>query len=255
MISKLLPRRRISARQATAAVPPGERVYAIGDIHGCCDLLERLIAQIEADDAGRTAARTTLIFLGDLVDRGPESAQVVERLRQLALARPEGSTRFLLGNHEEVFLAALAGDIKAMKFFNRIGGRETILSYGVSRAEYDNADYAELLAAVQRSVPEAHVAFLRGFEDLIIVGDYAFVHAGVRPEAPLANQRAGDLRWIRDEFLGFRGTFEKVIVHGHTISDEVESGPNRIGLDTGAYASGKLSAMGFEGDRRWILQT
>lgn len=255
MISKLLSKRRPLVRQPVAAIPAGERVYAIGDIHGRCDLLDALLEQIEADDAARPAARTTLIFLGDLVDRGPESAQVVERLFRLAEARPEGSTRFLLGNHEEVFVAVLAGDIKAMKFFNRIGGRETILSYGVTEAQYDDADYSELVAATQKLVPPAHFDFLRDFEDLIVIGDYVFVHAGVRPDAPLSQQRTGDLRWIRDDFLAFKGRLEKVVVHGHTISDEVEALPHRIGLDTGAYATGRLTAMGFEDDRRWVLQT
>lgn len=253
MLRKLLSSRRRVAARPIGLIPAGQRLYAIGDIHGRLDLLETLLDLIETDNAARLSTKTQLLFLGDLIDRGPQSAQVVERLMQFARDRP--STRFLLGNHEEVFLTALSGDVKALKFFHRIGGRETILSYGITPEEYKKLDYHELLNWLITHVPPAHCAFLNRFEDLIIVGDYAFVHAGVRPEAPLAHQKAKDLRWIRDEFLNFEGAHEKVIVHGHTISDEVQELPSRIGIDTGAYASGKLTAMGFEGRDRWVLQT
>jgi serine/threonine protein phosphatase 1 len=236
------------------AFPAGSRGYAIGDIHGRLDLLEQLVERIAADDAARGPADTTLIFLGDLVDRGPESAQVVEYLRQLEQRRAPGSTRFLLGNHEEVFLAALE-DEKALRFFTRIGGKETILSYGITPERYNELDYPELLEALQAQVPAEHVAFVSRFEDLILMGDYAFVHAGIRPSEPLERQRVKDLRWIREEFLAHSGPLEKLIVHGHTIAEDVEVTPHRIGLDTGAYASGKLTAMGFEGDQRWVIDT
>lgn len=236
-------------------MPPGERIYAIGDIHGRLDLLNELLEKIESDDASRPDSASQLIFLGDLIDRGPESAQVIERLMQLFAARPAGTTRFLLGNHEEVFLTVMAEDEAALRFFVKIGGRETILSYGVSEGEYRELEYSALLARLQQLVPGTHVAFLSSFEDMIIAGDYAFVHAGVKPLQPLDQQRPKDLRWIRDSFIAFDGEFEKIIVHGHTISEEVEIMPHRIGLDTGAYASGKLTAMGFEGAERWILQT
>ena len=255
MISKILSRLRTPADQADAAIPPGQRIYAIGDIHGRHDLLESLLEQIAADESARGGPPAMLIFLGDLIDRGPESAQVVERLLRFARSRPEGATRFLLGNHEEVFLSVLAGDLKALKFFNRIGGRETILSYGISEAEYSASDYPDLLALVLAKVPPQHGEFLSAFEDMILVGDYAFVHAGIRPTEPLDKQRTSDLRWIRDEFLSFTGPLSKVVVHGHTISSDVESTAHRIGLDTGAYRSGKLTAMGFEGRSRWLLQT
>lgn len=234
-------------------IPPGVRVYAVGDIHGRLDLLDALLAQIEADDAARPAARTMVIFLGDLIDRGPDSAGVVQRLMDVASRTDR--VRFLLGNHEEVFLKALAGDEKALPFFIRIGGKPTILSYGVSEQQYQQSEYPELLEMLQARVPPAHVQFLSAFENMIVVGDYAFVHAGVRPGTPLAEQEAPTLRWIRDEFLTHGAPLEKIIVHGHTISEEVEERACRIGLDTGAYASGRLTAMGFEGAERWILQT
>lgn len=247
--------RRSATPKATvsATVPEGERIYAVGDIHGRHDLLTDLLAQISADDRDRGPAATRIIFLGDLVDRGPESAQVVDTLLRLKRDRPD--TRFLLGNHEEVFLQALAGDEPALKFFTRIGGRETILSYGISPSRYTTLSYAELQRELGALVPVEHVEFLSSFEDMVIAGDYAFVHAGIRPGKALPEQKVKDLRWIRDEFLNFNGSFEKVVVHGHTITEQAELLPHRIGLDTGAYASGKLTAMGFEGNQRWLLQT
>jgi serine/threonine protein phosphatase 1 len=246
--------RRPSPQAApSSSVPDGERIYAIGDIHGRHDLLTELLAKIAADDKDRGPAATRIIFLGDLVDRGPESAQVVDTL--LRLKRDHPNTHFLLGNHEEVFLEALKGDEQALKFFIRIGGRETILSYGISPSRYTTLSYSELQDELGDLVPAEHIEFLSGFEDMVIVGDYAFVHAGIRPGKALPEQKAKDLRWIREEFLNFNGSFEKIIVHGHTITERAELLPHRIGLDTGAYASGRLSGMGFEGNQRWLLQT
>jgi serine/threonine protein phosphatase 1 len=253
MVFGLFAKRAVRAPSISAAVPAGQRIYAIGDVHGCLDLLDVVLAHIARDDEDRGAAETHLVFLGDLIDRGPHSAQVVERALEISRSRP--NTHFLLGNHEEVFLTAVKGDQKALAFFTRIGGRETILSYGVTEEEYRGTDYPELLTLLQARVPDAHVAFLDGFEDMLVFGDYAFVHAGVRPSEPLARQKTSDLRWIRGEFLTHNAALEKIIVHGHTISDEVEVAAHRIGIDTGAYASGRLTAMGFEGGERWVLQS
>ena len=250
---KRLFNRSGQAQAPIGSLPDGRRIYAIGDIHGRFDLLERLLEAIDVDDERRAAAETSIIFLGDLIDRGPQSAQVVQRA--LDLSRLRDDCRFLLGNHEEVFLRAMGGDLKALAFFNRIGGRETILSYGISEPEYLNAEYTELLAMLRDAVPAEHLAFLENFEDLIIEGDYAFVHAGIRPGLPLTQQRTSDLRWIREEFLGHTGEFEKIVVHGHTITEAVSETRYRIGLDTGAYATGRLTAMGFEQDRRWVFDT
>lgn len=239
-------------REPVAALPHGERVYAIGDIHGRLDLLEPLMERIAQDSAARGGAHPTLIFLGDLIDRGPQSAQVIDFLLRLKQERP--STRFLLGNHEEVFLTAMRGDRKALAFFTRIGGVETILSYGITEQAYREADYDELGEMLARAVPAEHLAFLDTFEDMIVLGDYVFVHAGVRPSEPLDAQKGSDLRWIREEFLGHARPLEKVVVHGHTISEQVELLPHRIGVDTGAYRTGVLSAMGFEEGERWVVQ-
>lgn len=234
-------------------MPDGERVYAIGDVHGRSDLLDMLLSTIDADDAARGAARTTLVFLGDLVDRGPDSAGVVDRL--LRLSRSRANVRFLLGNHEEVFLRAVRGDRKALRFLLKFGGRETVLSYGVSEDQYRDSDFDELAAMIATKVPEEHVAFLSGFEDIIEIGDYAFVHAGVRPGVPLAEQSVSDLRWIRGDFLDCRESLGKMVVHGHTISNDADICANRIGIDTGAYLTGRLTAIGLEGTDRWFLTT
>ncbi|MGE0180236.1 MAG: metallophosphoesterase family protein [Sphingomonas sp.] len=234
-------------------VPPGRRVYAIGDIHGRSDLLEALLASIEADRAQRPAADTLLIFLGDLVDRGPDSRGVVERL--MTVRGGPVPTRFLMGNHEEVFLRAVGGDVKALRFLIRIGGRATIMSYGIGADEYASLDYEALAGRLRELVPQAHVDFLSSFEEWIEVGDYLFVHAGIRPGVDLDAQRPSDLRWIRDDFLDCRDDFGKLVVHGHSITDDVDIRPNRIGIDTGAFESGQLTAIGLEGAERWFLST
>jgi serine/threonine protein phosphatase 1 len=244
--------RRLS-RAPQPQIPAEQRVYAVGDIHGRLDLLEELIGRIEEDEAERPSADTTLIFLGDLVNRGPDSCGVVERLLRLSRERP--GTRFLKGNHEQVLLRAVTGDPKAVRFLVRIGGRATLLSYGIPEAEYDQLDYVELTERFAALVPQDHVEFLAGFDDWLAIGDYLFVHAGLRPGVAVEDQSPEDLRWIRSEFLDHRSSFGKIVVHGHSISEEVEIRPNRIGIDTGAYASGRLSAVGLEGSERWFLST
>ena len=252
MLTKLF-RSRTGGDAGATTVPPGERVYAIGDIHGRLDLLDYLLAEVDADDAARPPAATTLVLLGDVIDRGPQSAEVVERLRQLSAERP--GTRFLLGNHEEVFLAALDGSERALRGFCKIGGRETILSYGIDPRRYEQMSYEDVADALETVVPPEHRAFLQSFEDMVVIGDYAFVHAGVHPGKALDAQNIVDLRWIREPFLDHRKRLEKLIVHGHTITPEVEWREHRIGIDTGAYESGCLTALGLEGSDRWVLQT
>jgi len=240
------------ARPPALSVPEGRRIYAIGDIHGRRDLLDRLLALIDEDDAARPPARTELIFLGDLVDRGPDSVGVIERLMALRETRP---VRFLMGNHEEVFLKAAAGDLRALRFLVRIGGRETLLSYGISEEEYAGLDFDDLMALVREKVPAAHLDFLSGFESWIEIGDYLFVHAGLRPGVAVEDQKTSDLCWIREDFLSHRDSFGKMVVHGHSITEEIDERPNRIGIDTGAFASGRLTAIALEGDSRWYLST
>lgn len=238
----------------SARVPEGTRIYAIGDIHGRNDLLKALLAHIEADNVVRGPADTQIIFLGDLVDRGPDSFGVIETA--MALKHGGRRVRFLMGNHEDVFIKACRlRDVQSLRYFLRIGGNETLQSYPITRAEYLSLDMQALADRLPTLVPEAHLAFLESFEDRIVIGDYAFVHAGIRPGVPIEEQKHSDLLWIREEFTAHRGDLEKVVVYGHTIYPEIEERGSRIGIDTGAYASGKLTAIGLEGGERWYLQT
>lgn len=234
-------------------VPDGQRVYAIGDIHGRDDLFAQLLAKIEADNAARGKAYTTLILLGDLVDRGPDSAAVINRA--IRLGAPFDSVRLLIGNHEECFLAALIGDLYRVRYFIRIGGDATIRSYWRDDAAYAAASFEEVAARLPMLVPQEHVEFLGHGEDMIRIGDYAFVHAGVRPGVPLESQRPSDLRWIREEFIEGQHNHGVTIVYGHTICDEVDEANGRIGIDTGAYLTGRLTCIGIEGSERWFLDT
>ena len=254
MIARLFKKSVVQRPLDTARVPDGIRIYAIGDIHGRNDLLQSLLRQIEADDAARGQAETQIIFLGDLVDRGTDSAGVIDTA--MALRDTRRNVRFLMGNHEEVFVnACRKNNTSVTRFFLRIGGEATVLSYPITRSEYITLDMEELSERLATLVPQTHLEFLESFEDQIIIGDYAFVHAGIRPGVPLSEQKRSDLRWIRDEFVDQRGDLEKVVVYGHTIYDDVEERGSRIGIDTGAYASDKLTALALEGGERWYLQT
>lgn len=254
MFARLFKKTAVRRPLDTARVPDGTRVYAIGDIHGRNDLLGQLLAQIDTDDSQRGTADTQIIFLGDLVDRGPDSAGVIDAA--MALRDSGRKVRFLMGNHEEVFVRACRkSDAKVTRFFLRIGGEATLLSYPITRAEYIDLDMEQLSERLASLVPQEHLDFIDGFEDQIVLGDYVFVHAGIRPGVPLSEQEPSDLRWIREEFVDQRGDLEKIVVYGHTIYDEVEERGSRIGIDTGAYASDKLTALALEGGERWYLQT
>ena len=237
---------------APPELPSGFRIYAIGDVHGRHDLLDELLALITTDSDSRRQARLVLVFLGDLIDRGPQSAEVVERLRTLRV----GTARlvFLAGNHEEVLLRILDGDAALIADWLRFGGAECLRSYGADPDRIRQMTASDAVAAVRTAIPAEHVAFLRTFDDTFRAGDYLFVHAGVRPGLPLAEQDAADLRWIREPFLSHQADHGFVVVHGHTIREQVEERPNRIGIDTGAYRHGILTALGLEGRDRWLLQ-
>lgn len=233
------------------AVPEGERVYAIGDIHGCLTQLDALVAAIDADIAANPVARTHLILLGDLVDRGPDSRGVVKRA--MALVESHGAV-VLGGNHEDMFLLAFKKP-SALRSFLRYGGKDTLLSYGIKKKVIVESEIEELQAAMRDAVPKKHRTFLKGLGDQLRIGDYCFVHAGIDPDIPLAEQRSHEMRWIREPFLSFDGAYEAVIVHGHTISEKADIRSNRIGIDTGAYDSGVLTALVLEGTQRRILST
>ena len=231
----------------------GHRAYAVGDIHGRLDLLDRLLAKIEADIAARRAKQNLVVFLGDLIDRGPQSAQVIERLRNW---RPRNaSTIFLCGNHEEVMLRVLAGEPTILGDWLKFGGAECLASYGLAATELLEQGEPAALAAIKAAIPVEHQEFVASFADTFRFGDYLFVHAGIRPGRGVAAQEPKDLRWIRHPFLDDPTDHGFVVVHGHTISETVEERINRIGIDTGAYRTGVLTAMGIEGSQRWFLDT
>lgn len=230
-------------------LPEGLRVYAVGDVHGCHAMLERLLEAIEADHAARPAARRQLIFLGDLINRGSGTRAVIERLMSLDPLE----TLFLAGNHEEVLCGLWRGNDDLAPLFHRCGARATMLSYGVSPDDYDAWDDAQLAAAVRSYIPASHIAFLEGFADRHMLGDYLFVHAGIRPGVPIGVQSAQDMRWIRTEFTGSARDHGCMVVHGHSIVEQPELHPNRIAVDTGAYRGGHLSAVGIEGGETWFL--
>ena len=231
----------------------GARAYAVGDVHGRLDLLDALLAKIEADAAVRPARKTWAVFLGDLIDRGPDSAGVVERLRKW---RPEHIRPvFLAGNHEEVFLTILGGDARLLPNWLKFGGAECAASYGVDPDLLRRSDDEEAVSLLRAGVPRKHRDFLESFADTFAFGDYLFVHAGIRPGIAVEEQDRTDLRWIRDPFLSDTFDHGCVVVHGHTISKDVDERANRIGIDTGAYKTGILTAIAIEGSRRWYLST
>ena len=234
---------------APPAVPAGQRIYAVGDIHGRRDLFEALVAAIDADDEASLPAETTVVLLGDLVDRGPESAGVIALARQWQDRR---RVRILGGNHGEMFLRGF-DEIEVFRHFLRHGGRETVLSYGIDRAQFLQATMEEAQQLMRDTVPSEDITYLASFEDMVTIGDYVFVHAGIDPRVPLDEQRGRDLRWIREPFLSHPGSHGPVVVHGHTICDAPEDCGNRIGIDTGAFMSGRLTALVLEGTvRRYI---
>ncbi len=249
MFAKLIRLVQSEADVPRPAIPEAERVYAIGDVHGRLDLLEPLARAIEADDAGRQPARTTIILLGDLIDRGPESAGVIAFVRNWMRHR---TVRVLMANHEQMLLAALESS-DALRSYLRFGGREMVLSYGIDRASYDAATNDELRAMLPDILPEADLDFIRGFEDWIVIGDYLFVHAGIHPDVPLEEQSGRELFWIREPFLSHGKRLSHMVVHGHTITETVDERSNRIGIDTGAYESGRLTAVALEGTERRFM--
>jgi serine/threonine protein phosphatase 1 len=250
MLNALRQMFRPTSKPSLPAVPDGTRYYVIGDIHGRLDLYNAMIDAIEEDDGARSKADTHAIVLGDLVDRGPQSAGVVSRTRAWQMQR---QVRVLIGNHEEMFLRAFESP-EVLRHFLKHGGRETILSYGISKKQFNAMTLDELFAMLPQLVSQSERDYIENFEEMIVAGDYLFVHAGIDPAVPLSEQKRSDMLWIRDRFLNHEGPLEKVVVHGHTIFDRVMDCGNRIGIDTGAFRSGVLTALVLETDQRRILQ-
>jgi serine/threonine protein phosphatase 1 len=232
-------------------VPKGMRVYCVGDIHGRDDLLGEMAERIAADIEDRSFDRALTVFLGDYVDRGLGSMQVVERF-----VRSEWPTPFiaLAGNHEDLLTAFLKDDV-ILETWRSLGGLETLHSYGVdvglARA---GRDFGAVQAAFAANFPERHRQFLGSLKISIVIGDYFFCHAGVRPGVPLDRQDRNDLLTIREAFLSSEAEHGKLVVHGHTPSLVPEVRRNRIGIDTGGYATGRLTCLVLEQDQQRFLE-
>ena len=237
-----------------ARVPPDTRVYAVGDIHGRLDLLRGLHALIAADAATVPGRRKTIVYLGDYVDRGPESRGVIDCLLDETPA--DLAPVWLKGNHEDALIRFLDGFSVGWDWL-QFGGEETLCSYGVGLAgsPYGRRNMIDARLTLRERLPERHLGFLRGLVTRFEFGGYLFVHAGVRPGVALDEQAPDDLIWIRDEFLDSKADHGRVVVHGHSISPMVENLANRINIDTGAYATGTLTCLVLDGAERRLLQT
>jgi serine/threonine protein phosphatase 1 len=226
------------------------RIYAVGDVHGRLDLLDQVMSGIDANLARAPVGKAIEIYLGDYIDRGPASRQVIDRL--IARSRKR-NTVFLKGNHE-TYVSEFIANPEMLTDWRQYGGLETLMSYGLQPAiKADAAEQIELAKAFKFMLPRSHQQFLKGLPLCVSYGDFFFVHAGVKPRVPLKEQREEDLLWIRDDFLLFEDDFEKVVVHGHTPVREPDIRMNRINIDTGAYATGRLTCLMLERDGIEVL--
>jgi serine/threonine protein phosphatase 1 len=230
-----------------ARIPEGLRVYAIGDIHGCDDLIARMHETIAVDHASRSAGTCRIVHLGDYVDRGPDTAAVIERLSRLAVS--DENALFLRGNHESLLLDFLeTADAQAEAAFLVNGGDATLASYGVAVGQWDSSrrQSDDLAARFRARLPDRHHVFFKSLRYSARIGDYFFCHAGVRPDIDLDRQDPYDLTWIREGFLYSEADFGAVVVHGHTPAQQPEIRPNRINVDTGAVLGGGLTCVVLE---------
>lgn len=246
--------RAVIPEPPTYSLPAGQRVYAIGDIHGRLDLLDRLLA-MAVQDAGISPAgllSAGFIFLGDYIDRGPASRQVIDRLIE---GRDAAGWICLKGNHEAMLLEALDGQ-RDFDVWLANGGVETLFSYGIVARQHLTAGGADALrAAMIEAIPPEHIAFLRDLPTSHELGGYFFCHAGVRPGVPLERQTDDDLIWIRDVFIDSTAHHGRRVVHGHTPVMTSEILPNRINVDTGAYLTHRLSCAVLEAAEVRVLTT
>jgi serine/threonine protein phosphatase 1 len=241
----------------TARLTEGLRIYAVGDVHGCFNLLADLFQRIELDAVGREATKTRIILLGDMIDRGPQSAEVCQLLYGL---RDYDGIICLKGNHEQAMCDVLSGDLNALRFWMSFGGNATLRSWGVDpelihQASLGESWQRELMEAFKAAVPAEIAEWMANLPVAHREGDYFFVHAGIRPGMALSAQSEDDLLWIREPFLSSWRQHEAVVVHGHSESDVAVFNANRIGIDTGAYRTGCLTALGLEGTQQWTVCT
>jgi serine/threonine protein phosphatase 1 len=235
---------RPSQQRTAARLPDGVRVYAVGDIHGRADLLQALLLQIDVDCALYPSSRPIVVFLGDYIDRGPGSREVVDLLLGCAGTR---ETIFLRGNHE-TFVHRFLSEPAILDEWRLCGGLETLMSYGLKPSiNPDTEEQNRLADELARSIPQRHLEFLDALDLSFSCGDFLFVHAGIRPGIAIRRQREEDLLWIRDEFLFCEQPFEKFIVHGHTPVPAPDIRSNRVNIDTGAFATGRLTCVVIEG--------
>jgi serine/threonine protein phosphatase 1 len=242
----------LKSRQSTKkpCLPEGIRVYALGDIHGRADLLKEMFTVIDADLARNPVHRPIHVFLGDYVDRGPDSAGTLDLLIDRGR---HFETVCLKGNHEAYMLEVFRDPAKLAEW-RKFGGLQTLMAYGLQPSLNPNAaEQIELIETLVKQVPDAHLRFLESLRPSFLCGDFFFVHAGVRPGIPLKEQTEADMLWIRDEFLDSEENFGKFIVHGHTPVREPEIRANRINIDTGAYATGNLTLLTIQGDSMLAL--
>lgn len=236
---------RSKTQRRKPRLPEGIRVYAISDIHGCADLLQQMFTVIDRDLTTIGSRRPIHVFLGDYVDRGPDSCRTIELL--IERGRRHESV-FLKGNHE-AFLADVLKDPSQLDQWKQFGGLQTLTSYGLRPSlNPDAAEQAELVQQLAMKIPSYQRQFFDSLRLRFVCGDFFFVHAGVKPGVPLAQQQEQDMLWIREEFLQTERHFGKYIVHGHTPVQEPDIRPNRVNIDTGAYATGNLTLLTIQGD-------
>jgi diadenosine tetraphosphatase ApaH/serine/threonine PP2A family protein phosphatase len=242
--------------KARGFAPESTRLYAIGDIHGRADLLRELHDMIRADAGDQRLYRKMVIYLGDYIDRGDDSPGVIDLLRAETLADAGFESKCLIGNHERALLDFLQDPATGPGWVMN-GGEATLLSYGVGHPRGTGLDdrWRWIRDRLLEGIPAAHLAFLNTLEQGHIEGGYLFVHAGIRPGVPLEKQTARDMLWIRGDFLDSKADHGVCVVHGHTVSPEPDIRPNRIGIDTGAYYSGRLTCLVLEDTTRRFLHT
>lgn len=252
---------KLNRKAKTEYLGPEEGAYIIGDIHGCFDQIYHLLELIR-DDIGQNLSVTgttdsvkkpKIIFLGDLIDRGPRSKDVVDLLLNY---RPDyAEPIFLKGNHEAVFLKVIKGDLESFKFWCQFGGRDCMRSYGVSNIGEIDYNPEAVLNRFIEAIEPSHIEFISSFDYYHVARDYLCVHAGIRPNVPLSKQKNKDMMWIREPFLKHKKAHEYRVIHGHTISDAPVERPNRIGIDTGVYNGNPLTCAFIRNEELRFIQS
>jgi len=255
LFDSIFGRKKRDFSKEPPCIPDQTRIYAIGDIHGRADLLEALHENILNDaKIASGGMKMVVVYLGDYMDRGAQSRQVLDML--IASPLVDFKPVYLKGNHEDALLTFLENDSIGPDWFS-IGGDACLYSYQISPQNGLPAKkkFKQLQEGLKSAIPDDHLAFLSNLKLIYGVGDYIFVHAGIMPGRPLSKQNPAHLMWVRDEFLNDERNYGKIIVHGHTITAKPDIRANRIGIDTGAYATGILTCLVLEGTQRRFLTT